>query len=209
MSEIRVLLVDDHPIIRSGIRMLLEQAPDIVVVGETDRGDDVLSLVDRLTPDVLLLDMEMPGKSGVDVARELQASGSPVRILVLSAYDDDQYISSLLSNGAAGYLTKEEALGRIVEAVRGVARGEDGWFSRRAAAQIAALARKDSGGSIQDLTEREEEVLEMLAQGWTNTRIANEMTVSERTVRFHLSNIYDKLGVSSRAEAIAWALRRK
>ena len=209
MSEIRVLLVDDHPIIRSGIRMLLGQAPDIVVVGETDRGDDVLSLVDRLTPDVLLLDMEMPGKSGVDVARELQASGSPVRILVLSAYDDDQYISSLLSNGAAGYLTKEEALGRIVEAVRGVARGEDGWFSRRAAAQIAALARKDSGGSIQDLTEREEEVLEMLAQGWTNTRIANEMTVSERTVRFHLSNIYDKLGVSSRAEAIAWALRRK
>src|SRR5690554_4004404 len=107
MSEIRVLLVDDHPIIRSGIRMLLEQAPDIVVVGETDRGDDVLSLVDRLAPDVLLLDMEMPGKSGVDVARELQASGSPVRILVLSAYDDDQYISSLLSNGAAGYLTKE------------------------------------------------------------------------------------------------------
>lgn len=209
MSEIRVLLVDDHPIIRSGIRMLLEQAPDIVVVGETDRGDDVLSLVDRLTPDVLLLDMEMPGKSGVDVARELQASGSPVRILVLSAYDDDQYISSLLSNGAAGYLTKEEALGRIVEAVRGVARGEDGWFSRRAAAQIAALARKDSGSSAQALTEREEEVLEMLAQGWTNTRIANEMTVSERTVRFHLSNIYDKLGVSSRAEAIAWALRRK
>jgi DNA-binding NarL/FixJ family response regulator len=207
MSEIRVLLADDHPIIRSGIRMLLEQAPDIVVVGETDRGDDVVGLVGRLHPDVLLLDMEMPGKSGVDVARELQSSGAAVRILVLSAYDDDQYISSLLTNGAAGYLTKEEALGTIVEAVRGVARGEEGWFSRRAAAQIAAMARKESSGGM-GLTERETEVLEMLSKGWTNTRIAHEMTVSERTVRFHLTNIYDKLGVSSRAEAIAWALKR-
>jgi DNA-binding NarL/FixJ family response regulator len=209
MSEIRVLLVDDHPIIRSGIRMLLEQASDIIVVGETDRGDTVLALVERLQPDVLLLDMEMPGKSGVDVASELQAAGASVRILVLSAYDDDQYISSLLAKGAVGYLTKDQAPEAIVEAVRGVARGEDGWFSRRAAAQIAALARKENTSTALDLTEREEEVLTMLAQGWTNTRIANEMTVSERTVRFHLSNIYDKLGVSSRAEAIAWALRRK
>jgi DNA-binding NarL/FixJ family response regulator len=207
MNEIRVLLVDDHPIIRSGIRMLLEQAPDIVVVGETDRGDDVVALVGRLQPDVLLLDMEMPGKSGVDVARELQKAGATARILVLSAYDDDQYISSLLANGAAGYLTKEEALGTIVEAVRGVARGEEGWFSRRAAAQIAAMARKESSGGLA-LTEREEEVLAMLAKGWTNTKIANELSVSERTVRFHLSNIYDKLGVGSRAEAIAWAYNR-
>ncbi|HXF62948.1 MAG TPA: response regulator transcription factor [Caldilineaceae bacterium] len=209
MSEIRVLLVDDHPIIRSGIKMLLEQAPDIVVVGETDRGDDVVGLVNRLHPDVLLLDMEMPGKSGVDVARELQSAGSAVRILVLSAYDDDEYISSLISNGAAGYLTKEEALGTIVEAVRGVARGEEGWFSRRAAAQIAAMARKETTSGGQELTDREEEVLRMLAKGWTNTRIAHELSVSERTVRFHLSNIYDKLGVGSRAEAIAWALRRE
>ena len=209
MNEIRVLLVDDHPIIRSGIKMLLEQASDIVVVGETDRGDDVVGLVNRLRPDVLLLDMEMPGKSGVDVARELQSTGSAVRILVLSAYDDDEYISSLISNGASGYLTKEEALGTIVEAVRGVARGEEGWFSRRAAAQIAAMARKETSSGGLELTDREEEVLRMLAKGWTNTRIANELSVSERTVRFHLSNIYDKLGVGSRAEAIAWALRRE
>jgi DNA-binding NarL/FixJ family response regulator len=207
MKEIRVLLVDDHPIVRSGIRMLLEQAPDIVVVGETDRGNDVVALVNQLQPDVLLLDMEMPGKSGVDVARELQSAGTSVRILALSAYDDDHYISSLLDTGAIGYLTKEEALGTIVEAVRGVARGERGWFSRRAAAQIAAMARKDRSGGL-ELTEREEEVLGMLAKGWTNTKIANELSVSERTVRFHLSNIYDKLGVSSRAEAIAWAYKR-
>lgn len=208
MSQIRVLLADDHPIIRSGIRLLLEQASDITVVGETDRGNDVVGLVEKLKPDVLLLDMEMPGKSGVTVAQELQQSGSEVRVLVLSAYDDDAYIASLLATGAAGYLTKEEALNTIVDAVRGVARGEDGWFSRRAVAQIAALARKEQTRPGIDLTEREEEVLKMLAEGWANLRIANALTVSERTIRFHLSNIYDKLGVSSRAEAIAWALKR-
>lgn len=208
MSQIRVLLADDHPIIRSGIRLLLEQAPDITVVGETDRGSDVVGLVERLKPDVLLLDMEMPGKSGVAVAQELQQNGSVVRVLVLSAYDDDEYIASLLATGAAGYLTKEEALNTIVDAVRGVARGEDGWFSRRAVAQIAALARKEQTRPGIDLTDREEEVLKMLAEGWTNLRMANALTVSERTIRFHLSNIYEKLGVSSRAEAISWALKR-
>jgi DNA-binding NarL/FixJ family response regulator len=208
MDRIRVILIDDHPIVRSGIRMLLEQAPDIIVVGEVERGDNAVQQVEALSPDVVLLDMEMPGKSGVEIARELQATGLPVRILALSAYDDDQYISSLLANGASGYLTKEEALDTIVEAVRGVARGEEGWFSRRAAAQIAAMARKEHTNAAAHLTEREEEVLDMLAQGWTNTRIAHGLSVSERTVRFHLSNVYDKLGVSSRAEAIAWVLRR-
>jgi DNA-binding NarL/FixJ family response regulator len=208
MDQIRVLLADDHPIIRAGIRLLLEKADDITVIGETDRGDDVVGLVGRLQPDILLLDMEMPGKSGAAVAQELKQSGADVRVLVLSAYDDDEYIASLLATGAAGYLTKEEALNTIVEAVRGVARGEDGWYSRRAVAQIAALARKEQSRPGVDLTEREEEVLKMLAEGWTNMRMANELTVSERTIRFHLSNIYDKLGVSSRAEAISWALKR-
>jgi DNA-binding NarL/FixJ family response regulator len=208
MGQIRVLLADDHPIIRSGIRLLLEQAEDITVVGETDRGNDVVGLVERLQPDVLLLDMEMPDKSGVAVAQELQKSGAEVRVLVLSAYDDDEYIASLLATGAAGYLTKEEALNTIVDAVRGVARGEDGWYSRRAVAQIAALARKEQSRPGIDLTDREEEVLKMLAEGWTNMRIAVAISVSERTVRFHLSNIYEKLNVSSRAEAISWALKR-
>lgn len=207
MPEIRVLLIDDHPIVRSGIRMLLEQAEDILVVAEADRGENVMELLRRHTPHVVLLDMEMPGKSGVEVAREIQDADVPVRILALSAFDDDEYISNLLSNGAAGYLTKEEALHTIVDAVRGVARGEEGWFSRRAAAQIAALARKRPEETPQ-LTEREEEVLERLTQGWTNARIARELSVSERTVRFHLSNIYEKLGFESRAEAVAWAVRR-
>ena len=206
-KKIRVLMIDDHPIVRSGIRMLLEQAGDIEVVGEAERGDDAVGLLKRLRPDVLLLDMEMPGKTGVEVAREVEAARLPVRVLALSAHDDEEYIMNLLANGAAGYLTKEEALDTIVDAVHGVANGEEGWLSRRAAARMATMTRKRQRDII-DLTEREEEVLKLVAEGWTNNRIASELAVSERTVRFHLTNIYDKLGVTSRAEAISWAVKR-
>ncbi|MEZ4732803.1 MAG: response regulator transcription factor [Caldilineaceae bacterium] len=208
MKKIRVLMIDDHPIVRSGIRMLLEKAGNIEVVGEADRGTDAVNLVKRLKPDVLLLDMEMPGKTGVEVARELEAAELPVRVLALSAHDDEEYIMNLLGNGAAGYLTKEEALDTIVDAVHGVANGEEGWLSRRAAARMANLTRKRQRDLI-ELTEREEEVLTLVAEGWTNNRIATELALSERTVRFHLTNIYDKLGVASRAEAISWALKRE
>ena len=206
-KKIRVLMIDDHPIVRSGIRMLLEKAGDIEVVGEAERGDDAVGLLKRLKPDVLLLDMEMPGKTGVEVAREVEAARLPVRVLALSAHDDEEYIMNLLANGAAGYLTKEEALDTIVDAVHGVANGEEGWLSRRAAARMATMTRKRQRDII-DLTDREEEVLKLVAEGWTNNRIATELTLSERTVRFHLTNIYDKLGVTSRAEAISWAVKR-
>jgi len=203
---IRVVLTDDHPVVRSGIRQLLENTSDIVVVGEASDGVEALRLVNELAPDVLLLDMEIPGETGVQVARQLQAAASPVRILALSAYDDEQYIVGSLASGAAGYLTKEEALETIAEAVRGVAHGEEGWLSRRAAAQVAAWTRKglshDNG-----LTERELEVVRLAARGWTNDHIAEALSISERTVRFHLTNVYTKLGVSTRGAAIAWAVR--
>lgn len=207
-KKIRVLMIDDHPIVRSGIRMLLEKAGDIEVVGEADRGNDAVGLLKRLKPDVLLLDMEMPGKTGVEVAREVEAARLPVRVLALSAHDDEEYIMNLLANGAAGYLTKEEALDTIVDAVHGVANGEEGWLSRRAAARMATMTRKRQRDNIIDLTDREEEVLKLVAEGWTNNRIASELALSERTVRFHLTNIYDKLGITSRAEAISWAVKR-
>lgn len=208
VTPIRVLMIDDHPVVRSGIRMLLERAPDIVIVGEADRGDAVFNLVSALSPDVLLLDMEMPGKSGREVARDLQVAGSPVRVLALSAYDDEDYIMELLATGAAGYLCKEEAPETIVEAVRGVARGEEGWFSRRVTARMASAARKQQQPPV-TLTEREEEVLKYLAEGWTNNRIAAQLNVTERTVRFHLTNLYDKIGVGSRAEAVSWVMKNR
>ncbi len=206
MSKIRVLLIDDHPVVRAGIRMLLEQDPGIEVVGEVDNGNKAVQLVESLKPDVLLLDMEMPGKNGVQVAQELKNAKTKVQILGLSAYDDEEYISGLLSSGAAGYLTKDEALDKIVEAVHGVARGEKGWFSRRAVIQMVAQARKEKE-DVYNLTPREEEVLRTLTRGLTNKQIAIELGISQRTVRFHLSNLYEKLGVNSRGEAMAWALK--
>jgi DNA-binding NarL/FixJ family response regulator len=131
MTSIRVALADDHQVVRIGVRSMLEKAPDIVVVGEANDGAGALRLVAELSPDILLLDVEMPGMTGVEVARRLQASGSPVRVLALSAYDDESYIAALLASGAAGYLTKDDAMEMLVDAVRGVARGEQGWLSAR------------------------------------------------------------------------------
>ena len=145
MTSIRVALADDHQVVRIGVRSILEKAPDIVVVGEANNGMGALRLVAELAPDILLLDIEMPGMTGVEVARYLQANGSPVRVLALSAYDDAQYIAALLASGAAGYLTKDEAMEMIVDAVRGVARGEQGWLSARVRSSAGKVAQGVEG----------------------------------------------------------------
>ncbi len=210
METIRVLLADDHPVVREGLRRRLEGAPDITVLAEASNGVEALRLAEELTPDVLLLDMEMPGLSGVEVARRLRAAGSAVRVLALSAYRDEAYIYGLLEAGAAGYLLKDEMMESIVTAVRGVAQGEEGWFSRPVAEQVARWAvsgvpeRKRS--SLTSLTKREQEVLALMVQGLNNAEIAEVLTITEPTVKFHVGNIYRKLGVRSRVKAIRVAL---
>jgi DNA-binding NarL/FixJ family response regulator len=136
MEKIRVVIADDHTVMRVGIRNILSRSNEITVVGEASNGAEAIDLIDDLMPDVLILDMEMPVMDGVEVARRLQASGSPVRILVLSAYDDRQYILEMLNMGASGYLIKDEAPEVIVDAVRGIAKGEKGWISRKAAVRV-------------------------------------------------------------------------
>jgi two-component system, NarL family, response regulator DegU len=136
MAKIRVIIADDHAIMRVGIRNILSRSTDIVVVGEASNGAEAIDLVNELNPDVLILDMEMPVMDGVEVARRLQAQNAPVRVLVLSAYDDRQYILEMLNMGASGYLIKDEAPEVIVEAVQGVANGEKGWISRKAALRV-------------------------------------------------------------------------
>lgn len=207
MTKIRVLLADDHPVVRAGIRVLLEKATDIGVVAEADNGMEVVPLVQEITPDVLVLDMEMPGASGVEVARQLRAMKSPVRVLVLSAHNDAEYVRNLLSSGAAGYLTKEEAPAMIVEAVRGIARGEDGWLSRRVAAQLSAWTREDEP-SAKELTPRELEVLGLVAAGKTNQEIARSLSISEKTVEKHVGALLAKLNVASRVEAAVLAVQK-
>ena len=206
----RVLLADDHAVVREGIRDRLI-ADGLNVVGEAANGEDALRLALALLPDVLVLDMEMPLLSGVDVARRLRDAGVPVRVLVLSAYDDDSYIAEVLASGAAGYLTKEESLNTIVAAVRGVARGESGWLRRSVAARMMqlrtapAVAAPERVVADGGLTEREVEVLACVARGRTNGQVADVLSISEHTVRNHLASVYDKLGVHNRAEAVAWA----
>lgn len=136
MNIIHIVLADDHPLVRRGIHNLIKKAPDIEVIGEANDGAEALRLATELTPDVLLLDMEMPGLNGVEVTRRLQASQPSVRILVLSSYTDKQYILGALASGAAGYLTKEEATQTLVRAIRQVASGKERWVSRRVAAKL-------------------------------------------------------------------------
>ncbi|HEX9027543.1 MAG TPA: response regulator transcription factor [Anaerolineales bacterium] len=206
MPSTQVLLVDDHPVVRAGIRQLLERAPDISVVGEARDGDEALRLVQELNPDVMLLDMEMPGLNGNEVAQRLQKAGSRVRILALSAHDDRQYIQELLANGASGYLVKEEVPEAIIEAVRGVARGEHGWVSRRVAAQMSTWMRGEDTQRM-GLTAREVEVLQAVVAGKTNQEIGLALGISEKTVEKHLEGVFSKLGVASRVEAAVHAVR--
>lgn len=136
MEKIRVVIADDHAIMRVGIRNILSRSDRICVVGEASNGAEAIERVSELNPDVLILDMEMPIMDGVEVARRLKGDSSPVHILVLSAYDDRQYILEMLNMGAAGYLIKDEAPEVIVDAVQGIANGEKGWISRKAAVRL-------------------------------------------------------------------------
>ena len=206
MSPIRVVLADDHPVVRAGIRNLLEKVVDIEVVGKASTGQEALNLVDNVHPDVLLLDMELPDIKGTEVAQRLQSSKSPVKILALSAYDDGVYIRELLELGAAGYLIKEEAPETIVEAVRGVAYGEQGWVSRRIAAQMVSWVRGDEREGLK-LTAREMEVLKHVVEGNTNQNIAAKLGISEKTIEKYMEAIFAKLGVASRVEAAVYAVR--
>lgn len=203
-GRIRALLVDDHPTFRLGLRILLEQAPDVVVVGEAGDGRGALHLVDSLQPDVLVLDCEMPDLPGADVARRIRDRGLPMRVIALSAYDTEHRVRGMLDAGAIGYLLKDEAPGVIVDAVRAVARGE-GHFSPAVAQKVRAWME---GARPAGLTERELEVLRLMAEGLSNREIARKLCVTERTVEFHVGNVLRKVGAVSRAEAVVWAKER-
>ena len=204
MNVIKVLLADDHPALRAGIKGMLEKA-GIEVVGEAAAGDEALRLAERLGPDVLVLDAVMPGLRAPQVIHRLRETHPDLRVLVLTAYDDNELVFGLLEAGAVGYVLKEEALETIEAAVRAAARGES-WLSPKVAAKVMkeALGKEKVEEAI-PLTERELEVLRLMAKGWSNREIAKELFITEGTVKNHVANIYTKLGVHSRAEVVAWA----
>ncbi len=208
MPDIRVLIADDHPIICAGIRKMLEPAEGISVIGEAHTGREALHMIETLKPDVVLLDMELPDLSGVEVIKDVSRMGTSSRVLGLSSYDDRQFISELLAFGASGYLLKDEVPEQIIEAVRGVANGETGWVSRKVAAKLTQMLQKDKDGAA-ELTARELEVLRLVVEARTNGEIALRLGVSEKTVEKHLETIFRKLDVASRVEAAVLAVREK
>lgn len=206
MTNIQVLIADDHPIVCRGIRNIIDPAVGITVIGEARSGQEALQMIENLQPDVVLLDMELPDISGIEVVKQVTELGLSVRILGLSTYDDSEYITQLISLGASGYLLKDEVPDTIVEAIRGVARGETGWVSRRVAAKLSQILQDDQGKST-TMTPRELEVLHLVVEGKTNAEIGLNLGISEKTVEKHLDAIFRKMGVVSRVEAAVMAVR--
>lgn len=206
-NPIRVVLSDDHPIVRSGVKGLLANTDDIQVVGEASTGKETLDLVLETAPDILVLDMELPDIKGIDVLLQIHRAGSPVKVLVLSAHDDPGYIHELMEAGALGYILKEEAPEVIVQAVRGVAHGEQGWVSRGVAAKMMSWVRGEEEEGFK-LTRREMDVLRFVTEGKTNQNIAVALGISEKTVEKYMYDVFQKLGVSSRTEAAVFAVRQ-
>lgn len=201
---VRIILADDHPLIRTGLHSTLEQEEGLVVVGEATNGEETNRLCQELSPDVLLLDLSMPGPSPVTTVRGILEQCPQVKIIMLTAFDDEVFVRNLVSLGVAGYILKDEAPETLIRAIRAAMEG-DVWFSRRI---IDILARQGSeSGCVEincHLTDRETEVLHLMAKGLTNNQIADALAIAEGTVKNHLVNIYQKLGVHSRAEAVAW-----
>jgi NarL family two-component system response regulator LiaR len=203
---IRVLIADDHNVVRKGIRDLLSDEDDIDVVGEARNGQEAVDLATALQPDVVVMDIAMPEMTGVEATRTIRAQAPNVRVLVLTAYLDDPYIYSLLDAGATGYILKTAESREIVRAVRATAAGQSALDPAVAPRLIARLTKPATGSDT--LTERELEVLRRAAHGLTNKQIGAGLAISDRTVQNHLANIYAKLGVASRTEAVTAALQR-
>jgi len=212
LDKIRVIIAEDHAVVREGTRQLLEREDDIEVAGEAPNGAEAVALVERVNPDVAIMDISMPVMGGIEATKRIKEARPGTAVLILTAYDDDQYVFALLGAGAAGYLLKDVPSAEVVRAVRAVHAGEP---VLHPAIARKLLARFASEGQVEQpreggapLTDRERDILRLAACGMSNSRIADHLAVSARTVQAHLTHIFDKLGVGSRTEAVIVGLRR-
>ena len=210
-GKIRVVLADDHAVVRKGIREFLEEAGDVDVVAEADDGAQALDLVEEHRPDVAVLDIRMPRVTGVEATRKIKQRFPHVRVLILTAYDDDPYVFALLQAGADGYVLKTASSDELIRAVRTVHRGESA-LSPQIASKVVQQAVSGrpaaAADQVETLTDRELDVLRLAARGLTNRAIGHDLGISHRTVQGHLQSVYGKLDASSRTEAVTEALRR-
>ena len=206
MAPIRVLLADDHKIVRAGIRAILEQAGDIEVVAEAEDGEQAKSLIQKHMPDVAVLDIQMPKMSGIEVTRWVRANLRGVGLLTLTAYDDTPYVLGVLQAGANGYVLKTASPEDLIQAVHDVYAGKSALDSTITQKVMAHLFDQQTLSTYQELTEREMEVLRLTAKGFTNKAIATQLNISDRTVQGHLAHIFDKLQATSRTEAVMRAV---
>ncbi|MDY6917156.1 MAG: response regulator transcription factor [Chloroflexota bacterium] len=208
----RILIADDHPLLREAIRSAFEQHDDIEVLAEASDGDEAVSLCSKLKPDVVVMDIVMPRLSGIEATKQIRKVSPGTAVLILTAYDDDRYVIGLLEAGAAGYLLKSARGQDLVEAVRTVRAGESVLHPTIIAKILKHRMHQNQTGAAErkiaePLSERESEILKLAARGMSNKDIAAELFLSVRTVKAHLSNIFNKLGVASRTEAIVKGVR--
>jgi DNA-binding NarL/FixJ family response regulator len=210
VASITIVLVDDHPVIREGMRGLLAAVPDMSVVGEAADGLSAIELIKRLQPDVVVLDMIMPGVAGMKVLQEVMICSPHTRVIAFSRFDDDDYAWITLQNGAAAYVLKDSAADELVTAIREVMAGRRYLSSSLPSWIMAASLQENRPSSLptaSTLTEREREVLQLVSLGHTNARIAAELHLTQRTVAFHIHNLLEKLNATNRTEAVAIARR--
>ncbi|MFQ5943908.1 MAG: response regulator [Anaerolineales bacterium] len=204
MESLRILIADDHPVFRKGMRMLLESMPDMEVAAEATTGQEAVEKAAALKPDVVLMDLQMPDGSGLEAIRKITEKEPHIRILVVTLFEDEESVFTALRAGARGYFLKDADEDEIVRAIQAVAEGE-AIFSPAIATRLTGFFASASANAPKDvfpeLTDREREILALIAQGKTNATIAEQLTISLKTVRNHVSNIYSKLQVADRAQA--------
>lgn len=212
VGDIRVLLAEDHVITRQGMRRLLEEAEGMAVVGEAGDGEEAVRLANEAQPDVVIMDIAMPKLNGIEATRQIKLLRPTVAVLALSAYDDDEYVFGLLEAGAAGYLLKTASGDELIHAIQAVHRGEP-VLDPVVARKVISRFRFPKGPSGREkpserLSDREIDVLKLAAKGMSNREIADQLTLSRRTVEGHLRSIFNKLGVGSRTEAVLYGLKK-